>query len=542
MYNLVWSDSMGRKKEVIMYKGRYRGRYLSENDCDKLEKLRELDSNGDCIDSLKHVIYDLTSEDVNKIIEEESNNSVELKVGTLTDSQTVGVAYMYTSKRMILGDSVGLGKTVEVAGLINLLSTQYSKQDGAIFRYLLLTEKALVEKTRDKMVKFTGDFCEMLYGDKDKIEKYWSKYDGELPPNTVGSHSLLSSKPFQEYVIDFVKDNEYPPFDLLIIDECGSILANSTTGMYENGKYFSNLIERVVMLNATSFENSLMNFYNQLNFIDESLLPTKSEFEKTYKEMVYGIKPYPVFKGKYKNGDKFKFLVGYRYLQRTRKSLGATMENCTAEVIISALSPLQKKLINMVSIPNMVWDCPSYFRKFMPEAETNMETTPKLRDLVVLVNRLKSENCGPILVYTRYKEAQACIGDAIKEQGYSYGIMNGETSNKDRTDLVNMFQLGDLDILITNVQKGLDFGNCNYCIFYDYDPNPNKMVQFEGRMTREYDIKDKHVYLLMSKGKELSNFKHAIGDKAQASDIFAGSDYSCVLSILLKDDVLKSLK
>ena len=96
-------------------------------------------------------------------------------------------------------------------------------------------------------------------------------------------------------------------------------------------------------------------------------------------------------------------------------------------------------------------------------------------------------------------------------------------------------------VLITNVQKGLNFGNCDYCIFYDFDSNPNRMVQFEGRMTRSYNIENKHVFLLVSRGKELKNLKKVVANRAKASDVFAGSDFSCVLSILLDED-LQSLK
>ena len=67
------------------------------------------------------------------------------------------------------------------------------------------------------------------------------------------------------------------------------------------------------------------------------------------------------------------------------------------------------------------------------------------------------------------------------------------------------------------------------------------MVQFEGRMTRQRDIVNKHVYLLVSEGKELKALQEVVKDRAKASDLFAGSDYSCVLSLLLNDDNLINL-
>ena len=129
----------------------------------------------------------------------------------------------------------------------------------------------------------------------------------------------------------------------------------------------------------------------------------------------------------------------------------------------------------------------------------------------------------------------------LAEHGIESRIINGSFTQEQPSDIVNKFKLGDIKILITNVQKALNFGNCNHCIFYSYDSNPNKMVQFEGRMTRTYNIIDKHVILLVSKGDELRTLKQLVADRAKASDVFAGSDFSCVLSILLDDNKLSKL-
>lgn len=532
---------MGRKKEVILYNDRYMGKYLDEKTCNTLEALLKLQEDNGKVEDLKNIIYDLNPSDIEMIRERGDNTFTELREGELEDHQTIGVAYMYFAKRLLLGDSVGLGKTVEICGLCNLLERDM-KKEGYDFRCLVLTEKTLVEETTKKMVQFTGNYYECLYGEKDNILKYQNKWDDEelIPPNTVGAHSLLTSVHFQEFMIGFKDKYGCCPYDLLVIDESGSTLINSSTQSYKNALYLSKMFDRIVLANATSFEGALEHFYNQLSFIDDSFLPTKTEFNSRYKEYTYGIRKYPIFQGKYKNQEEFKNLIGYRYLKRTRKSLGAEMKDCTAEIIVTELSSVQKKLLPNVSIPNMVYDCPSYFSKYTPGLETNTSTTPKLRELIKLVDKLKDK--GSILVYSRYKEAQACIADELSECFIDCEIINGDTSIKERTNIVNKFKLGDIKVLITNVQKGLDFGNCNYCIFYDYDPSPDKMTQFEGRTTRSRDIIGKHVYLLVSKGKELSTLKKVISEKAKASDLFSGSDYSCVLELLLDEGKLKDLK
>jgi superfamily II DNA or RNA helicase len=528
---------MGRAKEVIYYNDRYKGKYLDDETCDKLESLLKLQENKGYVKELKHIIYDLSASEVSEILESGySCVDLEGKKGTLDTYQTIGIAYMFFAKRLILGDSVGLGKTVEVCGLCNLLEAMLAKK-GQEFRFLLLTEKTAVPQVTKEMVKFTGNYIGSVQGEKRFVKKFIDANSDELHYSVVGSHSLLKSVDFQEYMRYWKSDAGYNPFDILIIDESGDILTNSATQYYKDAKYFEQMFDRVILLNATSFEKELMQFYNQLSFIDDSLLPTKTNFTKEYVVMDY-TGPYPTPSGKYKNADRFRHLVGYRYFARTRKGIGATMKDCTADVVVTPLSKQQRFLLEKTSIPQMVFDCPSYFNMGI---ESTPETTPKLKALLdIVIGEWK--DAKSILVYSTYKEPQRFIQSELAKLGISSEVMNGDVSQREREAIIDKFKLGDIRVLITNVQKSLNFGNCNHCIFYSYNPNTNSMVQFEGRMTRSFDIVDKHVKLLVSRGKELKQFKSLIADRAKASDVFAGSDYSCVLSILLDDENLKNLK
>lgn len=527
---------MGKKREVNYINGRFSGKYLTEDICDKLEKLKRLDDNKKAVLDLKDIIYDLEPSQVAEIKDIFPLEYVgEKPIGRLENLQTIGVAYMFFARRIILGDSVGIGKTVEVCGLFNLLKKSFEDREEP-FRFLFLTEKTAVPQVRDEVIRFTGDYAEIVYGTKKEVQDFVSENSDELHYSVVAPHSLVKSKDFQEYMRFYDKEVGYNPFDIIVIDESGDILCNPSTQYYKDAKYIADMFDRVVCLNATVFEKELLNFYSQLNFVDDTLLPTKTDFTKDYVIMSYS-GPYPMPSGKYRNADKFRHLVGYRYFARTRKGTGAEMKDCTADVIVTGLSKEQRYLMDRVSMPRMVYECPSYFRMGI---ETNLDTTPKLRELLRIITDTWKD-ARSILVYCYYKESQVAIQRVLDENGIDSEIMNGSFSAEEREDVVNRFKLGDTRILITNVQKALNFGNCNHCVFYSYDSNPNKMVQFEGRMTRTYNIVDKHVILLISKGQELSNFKNMIADRAQASDVFAGSDFSCVLSILLNDNKLSKL-
>ena len=522
---------MGKKREVYYENGRYCGKYLDAKTCSTLESIIAMSDNNGSVYDLQSCIYNLPKSSIDLLKELKNDALIERNKGMLEDHQTLGVAFMYFAKRCILGDSVGMGKTVEVAGLCNLLEQDNAKQ-GKPFRFLLLTVKTLVPEIRDKMIKFTGRYVDKVYGEKKYIEAFINENSSEVQYSVVGSHSLVNSAAFQQYFEDYYELNGCCPFDIIIIDESGDILTNTSTGTYKNASFIANHFERVILLNATSFEKALNQFYAQLSFVDDTLLPAKYVFEGRYqvKEWNYSLRRC-VHNGKYQNEDEFKKLVGYRYFARTRKGIGAEMSDCTADLVVVELSKEQKHLLKVCSMPLMVYDCPSYFSGLGYEVETNVETTPKLRELVKLVSEDLAD-VPRILVYARYKEAQYAIKRYLDSKGIPNDVMNGDTKTKDKDAIIDRFKLGDIKVLVTNVQKGLDFGDCNHCIFYDYDPNPNNMVQFEGRTTRSRDIINKHVYLLVSEGKELKSLKETVSDRAAASDLFAGSDYSCVLMLL----------
>lgn len=520
---------MGRKKELVYYNGCLKGEYLTDKDCQILDNLIELSDNNGCVKDLKKVIYALSSAEVEQVKLNKCSDFIEKQVGELRDSQTIGVAYMFFAKRLVLGDSVGLGKTVQICGLCNLISEMKAKQ-GTTFRFLYLTEKNLLEQTRDEMIKFTGEYVDILRGEKKHVQAFAEENDPELLYSVVGSHSLINSVEFQEYMRTYRALYGCNPFDALFIDE-SAIIGNTSTKTYANAKHLADDFDWVIVMNATPFETNLRTFYAQLNFCDETLLPVKTVFQKLYEEVSYNhFGGYPRFNGKYKNAHIFKSQVKYRYLARTRKGLGAVMKDCTAEVVVSSLSDIQKALLKKTSMPQMVYDCPSYFDDSIV---MDRNSTPKIGSLIDLIkNDFKNEKT--ILVYSRYKESQRGIQEALMSEGISCEIMNGDTELDDKNAIISKFKLGDFRVLVTNVQKGLNFGNCNVCIFYSYDPNTNKMVQFEGRTTRSVDIIGKHCRVLVSQGKEYNRLNKDIADRALASDMFAGSDFSCILSLLLE--------
>ena len=522
-------------KELKFCNSRYQGS-LTVEACDKLEQIIALDKQNGSFGDLKHIIYELSDSDVVTLIEDVEKNGqqtveIERRVGTLTDMQTLGAAFMLIASSCILGDSVGLGKTAQVAALCRMLANVHSEYNKP-FRYLLLTEKNLIVQTRHKMVKFTGEYVAAVKGDAVSFKKFANTYPNAvgLSGGIVGGHTLLNQSLFIEWITKAMTFNNGTfPFDLLIIDE-SSVLGNLGSGITKNAKALIPYFKRVIMLNATPFETKLDTFYAQLSLVDKKLLPSKTEFQNKYVVFNYA-GMYPKATGKYKNCEQFRQLVGYRYFARTRREKGAIMEGCTGRVIVSELSPIQKKWLRKTQVPQLVYDCPN---ELDPDIVFNEINVPKLGSLMDALNT-DCADAETVLLFVHYKSAQLGISEFLSKHGYSNRVLCGDTKDVEREEVIKGFKNAEYRVLITNVQKGLDFGDCNYCIFYSFDPNPSKMVQFEGRITRSFDIVGKHVILLCSAGRELKRLNEVIKTRAQASSEFTKADLSCIMAILLDE-------
>ena len=526
---------MAKAKVVNYFNGRYCGD-LSEQECEVLEELIDLDAQNGCVSDLIHSIYNIDDSEVTDLIEDyeaygQSLHSFNLKYGTLRDEQTVGVCFMYWAKKCILGDSVGMGKTVETAALMNVFRKTY-REKGRPFRYLILTEKNLASQFRQELVKFTGEFVQLI---PDGLERTINKfqdsnpYYASLDYSVVGTHALLTTKGFIQWLEQCRTMGQGFPFDCLVVDE-SSILGNSTTGVSNGFKAISKYFSYIYFLNATPFETKLDIFYNQINMLDSSLLPTKANFTKEYCVMDYrGMYPKPT--GKYENQGEFKKLVAYRYFARTRRDKGAIMEGCTGKIVVSELSTVQKEWLQKSLLHRMVYDCPNHID---PSIEFNSINVPKLGSLKELLQN-DCADAETIIIFVQFKEAQRSLSEWLQNMGYSNRILNGDTDNSSRESIIRGFKNKEYRILLTNVQKGLNFGNCNHCIFYSYDPNPSRMIQFEGRITRTFDIIGKNIFILCSNGSEYKQLNKTIKERAQATTDFTNTDLSVVLDILLNN-------
>ncbi|MGF2714268.1 helicase-related protein [Bacillus cereus] len=520
------------KRTVRYYKDRLQGS-MSEANCDNLEYILKLKEVNGSIDSLKHTIYLLSDEEVARIQREKTvDPSISKEKGTLADNQTLGLAYMFYSGNCIIGDSVGLGKTVQVSALINLMRKQ-NHDRGLPFRYLFLTEKTLVEQAVKELTKFTRQYVHELTGEKKENVKWreemWDGHKGGI----VAPHSLIKQQVFHSWLDDMLDGHELANgnyyLDYIFIDE-SSFLGSTTTQIYKYAEQLRKYAKHVILMNATPFESNLDTFYGQLNFLDENLMPAKTTFKKIYYVLDYGRKKWGEHNGKYKNASVFRHQVGYFYFYQTRKQLGAEMKNTNYEIVTRDMTREQDALMKLTDMYGYVYDCPTYLDPDIPFDEENVPKLDMLEEL--LENKIKVGE--QVLIFCHYKEAQRRLKDWFENRGYDTEILNGDITNREeRNGIVGAFKNKEYEVLITSVQKGLNFGDVPHLIFYSFSTNPNKMIQMEGRITRSFHIENKNFYLLAHEGRELNKLKKDVSKTLESSREFSSDDLSAVVEMLL---------
>lgn len=506
----------------IMYNGMYLG-HMQPNVANAILQIRQSKK----IEPLKKMIFDFPADLVLESVVsskrlrdmvKESGEDYTKYIGELRDYQTVGTAFMYASPRSILADGVGLGKTVEVAALIN-----YLKERGELTRFMIAVENSALSQTAYELIRFTGLKVVPLPSDAVHLKKVinnidWTKVDG-----LVVKHSMLRSDYFSRWLaLNLDSNNMCKIFNTFFLDE-SSVIKNATTKTYKYTKNICNIVQRVHFMNATTFELRLLDVYNQIDMMNDSLMPKKWRIEKefcTFGRSSYWTKENGKAKMNfrrdltgYKNQEKFKQSLSLVYFGRCKADIGMDMPHIHK---VYEIEPSGNQLIAIANGNryNEVLNCPS----LIPELgiSTSVKDCPKLARLVDIVQNEFSDQ--KVMVYCFHIEAQEAIAKEMINIGRKPMILNGSTPEDERYVIQTAFNSGDCDVIITNIKKSLNLYGGDACIFYSVLTNPSALFQVAGRVDRNVDDRIKTYILLLYKDTdEYKTFVNVVKQRAQDS-------------------------
>ena len=427
-------------------------------------------------------------------------------LGKLKSYQTTGTAFMYASPRSMIADGCGLGKTAEIAGLINLLRAK-----GEINRFLMAVENAAVGQTVAELMKFTGLKVVAIPPEAANLRKCMAGINWAEIGGIVIKHSTLRSDAFsQTLALNLNEHGKCKLFDTFILDE-SSVIKNQNSKIYKYTLNICNIVDRVHMMNATAFETNIMDIYYQLDMINEKLLPTKSVINREYCTFTRGT--YWTKQGGkakmnwkwdltgYKNQEDFKKKLQLVYFGRSKQDIGIDAPHVYKVYEIEP-SGNQSLAINKGYRYNEVLNCPS----LIPELKipTDRKKVPKLEKLLSLIENEFTDS--QVMVYAFHIDSQKAIKHELEKIGRKPVILNGSLTDSEKYEVQSKFNSGEYDVIITNIKKSLNLNGADVCIFYSVLTNPATMFQTASRIDRNTDDRIKTFILLLYYGTDEYRF------------------------------------
>ncbi|MCD8110560.1 MAG: SNF2-related protein, partial [Clostridiales bacterium] len=198
--------------------------------------------------------------------------------------------------RILIADSVGVGKTIEAGLIIKELQARNELENIMIIcpKPLVTERKWELEMKRfdEDFVPVDGPLLRQIISDTDR--------DGEWPirfNKTIVPYSILDSRTYEgeskkkSHTFGLKDLDPAPHFDLVIIDEAHHIRSGSMEKEkafeYKCVKYFCDNADAVVMLTATPLQTSDNDLFTLLNVLRPDVVIDKQTFNMMSKPNMY---------------------------------------------------------------------------------------------------------------------------------------------------------------------------------------------------------------------------------------------------------------
>lgn len=418
--------------------------------------------------------------------------------------------------RVLLGDEVGLGKTIE-AGMAMM---EYIMR-GLVKKILILTPPSLVEQWYFEMKrKFNQDFVK--YDDPD-FKKYgdnaWENFNKVIT-------SIATAK--RKANFDAITRIQY---DLVIVDEAHH-LKNRRTLAWQ----FVNSLNKkyIFLLSATPVQNSLEELYNLITLLKPGQLKTYSYFKKNFvgdkeglevknvsklKELLSGImirnKRSDVdirFTKRFASTTSLSFdedalslyqdisnFVRNKY-NADKPSISRFILKSLQEEMGSSFYALKHTLVNLCNSEKIEDEEKQAFEAFLSKTSKVIEKEkhegPKLMHTLKILNNFKDK----MLIFTKYTSTQEAIVEFLRKNNYRVAVFNGQMKRSEKETQVEFFRR-DAHVLVSTESgaEGRNIQFCNAMINYDLPWNPMAIEQRIGRIHRIGQERDVYVFNLTAK-------------------------------------------
>jgi len=500
--------------------------------------------------------------------------------------QVIGSLHMLLLNRMVLGDSTGLGKTLQV-----LAAYAFVLSNNSTMKLLVVCQKSAMYQWAEEVDKFMqGITCRVVTSEykgltRSKARKaHYEDFDENIM--IINYNPLLD-----EY--EMIKDAMGSNYTV-VFDECIAF-KNRKTKTHFACENVAQDAQRVYGLSATIIKNGLEEVYGVYNVVVPGLFGRITHFKKKFcKEEMMKLK----IKGKfrkipkvvgYKNLKEFKQVIDPYFLLRKKEDVASELPKLVSRKVVLEMGQNQKDLykealkgivyeervkrqffeisdlvrngaddertlkkfdvlkdkynqfltdegkkrgkLAALVYCQMVSNCPSLVQEGVSESSKEDELRRLLED--ELIN-------DKVIVFTRFKSGIPNLEVLCERAGIKFSRITGDDSSRDRNTAQKLFQEDPsykVIFITTAGSASLNLQSAGVIIFYDTPWSYGDLVQTVGRAQRIGSLQE-HVLLihLINKGTIDEKVMSKVTKKKDLSDEILGNTAEGALDFTSADD------
>ena len=400
--------------------------------------------------------------------------------------QKKGMAWLYFAQKGILADQVGLGKTIQALGLIQLL-----KARGEPFRTLVVGTKAAQFQWLSETQRFTDLHAGIAYGTKsERVSQYAAWWE-----------ILVVTYPLLLRDLEYIRNQD---IDCVVLDEASTFRHHNIKTAHAV-KQLTRGRKRVILLDATPIQTSLLDMHSILETLRMSVFGPLPAFERRY------VRREPV---RFRRGNSFvqtTKIVGYRnvrefkqrispfILRRRAVDVSAEMPDVAVENVWLDLPPIQRRhyhqsrrgIIDLFNTGERM-QARASFHHLQMACDTTMAFDPTSTSTSVkldwLIDRLSHDlRHEKVVVFIKYKVTIRDAMDRMRKAGIHALQYTGDESQEDRAFAVKAFwDEPTMQVLIgtSALERSLNLQKSAYLVAVNQLWNPQRMDQLFGRIRR----------------------------------------------------------
>ena len=188
--------------------------------------------------------------------------------------------------RILIADSVGVGKTIEAGIILKELQARYELENVMIIcpKPLVTERKWELEMKRfdEEFIPLKGEELRQIISDIDRDGEWPVRYGKTIVPYSILDRRVYEGEKDKKYSFGLKDLDPAPHFDLVIVDEAHHIrngsMEKEKAFEYKCVKYLCDHADAVIMLTATPLQTSDDDLFTLLNVLRPDMVIDKSTF------------------------------------------------------------------------------------------------------------------------------------------------------------------------------------------------------------------------------------------------------------------------